>query len=296
MTTEKGYFISLNVNVAISFSVYVFLLMTGYTTLIMDVRSIVLFSIAGFFSGFLGRMFNYHSQKMIGITRGSVIKLLSPIFAVILGILFLDEIMNGIDLISIAAILFGMLIVNVYSAPQQARPEISSASEPQINETAIFKKSKYFNIIESHKYAFGLFVGVSCALSYAIGNYFRKSAMMEWSDPVAGACIGVSMALLIFIMIRLFPRKQTKIYYQSFREKGSRFFIWVGVCNILAQFSFFGSLLFLGLSIANVLSLSEPLFTIALVSIFLRNKEIFNAKLILGALVVVVGLIVLILN
>ena len=61
----------------------------------IEPSAVLWFAGAGVFTAFVGRVFFYSSVEKLGAMRSSALKRLSPLFAVLLGVLVLGETLTG---------------------------------------------------------------------------------------------------------------------------------------------------------------------------------------------------------
>ncbi|MED1951799.1 DMT family transporter [Brevibacillus centrosporus] len=296
MTTSKGLFITLVTNLAIS--ALILLARTAFdgTKLSFDGVSLIFFVLAGIFTGYLGRLFNFSSIERLGTSRVSILKLLSPLFTCFIAVLFLRESLQLVDAIASALILAGLLAIQL-TGSKRAKREIAAGKmeteqeqeqeQEQVQQTGRIrlKRIQWLNL--------GLIFGICSAFSYAIGNTLRKTALTGWPDPFVGAFIGAVIGVLAFLVGSLFEPTKTNDYWKAFREPGSGYFYLSGVMTICAHMSLLGAYTLTSLSIATLLSFVEPIFTIPLSYVFLRGRESINLGIIVGTVIVLTGVTIL---
>ena len=59
----------------------------------------------------LGRMFNYTSVRMVGVSKASTIVATSPLFATVLAVIFLDESVSAISFVGTVAVIGGLALI-----------------------------------------------------------------------------------------------------------------------------------------------------------------------------------------
>ena len=59
----------------------------------------------------LGRMFNYTSVRMVGVSKASTIVATSPLFATVLAVIFLDESVSAISFVGTVVVIGGLALI-----------------------------------------------------------------------------------------------------------------------------------------------------------------------------------------
>jgi drug/metabolite transporter (DMT)-like permease len=118
---NNGAFVSILLTALMSGIFFIIVgLSKGWT--VLNGEGIFWFVIAGFLTAFVGRNFLYSAIQHLGSVRASALKRLNPFFTVILGVVLLNEVVNGTLFIGMALIFcsFGILIYesNRASAPK----------------------------------------------------------------------------------------------------------------------------------------------------------------------------------
>ena len=66
--------------------------------------------LVGFLNFPLGRMFNYTSVRMVGVSKASTVVATSPLFATVLAVIFLGESVSPITLLGTVAVIGGLAL------------------------------------------------------------------------------------------------------------------------------------------------------------------------------------------
>lgn len=117
--------------------------------------------------------------------------------------------------------------------------------------------------------------------------------MLEFGDPIAAAFIGVVIAVpIMFIFIP--SGSQQKLKWHAFRLSFNRYYFISGVLTSLAIVSFLTALQFIQVIYASVLASLEPVFTLLLISFFLKGDDTINKHLIIAIGIIFCGTALLI--
>jgi DME family drug/metabolite transporter len=141
---------------------------------------------------------------------------------------------------------------------------------------------------ESNWRLLDIFLPLGAALVSAISQSLRKQGLNILPDPFVAAATVTSVTLTLF-MIFLFATKRTGQLRMG-RESFLLFFL-AALVALLAQVSNFIALSRADVSVIIPLLNSTPLFTVLFSSLFLRGMETITPRIILGAALMVVGVI-----
>ncbi|MEM7346245.1 MAG: DMT family transporter [Chloroflexota bacterium] len=135
--------------------------------------AIFYFGLAGAFHFFFGWTFFIISQKRVGAARTSVIMSTMPLFATIIGWLFLGEILTTLAFIGIGLIVLGVYIV--------ARDNVQAA------------QSSIETGWQSYVYALGT------AICFAISPLFIRYGLDIVPSPMIGSTVGMGVCVIGYI-------------------------------------------------------------------------------------------------
>jgi drug/metabolite transporter, DME family len=141
---------------------------------------------------------------------------------------------------------------------------------------------------ESNWRLLDIFLPLGAALVSAISQSLRKQGLNILPDPFVAAATVTSVTLTLF-MIFLFATKRTGQLRMG-RESFLLFFL-AALVALLAQVSNFIALSRADVSVIIPLLNSTPLFTVLFSSLFLRGMETITPRIILGAALMVAGVI-----
>jgi drug/metabolite transporter, DME family len=135
---------------------------------------------------------------------------------------------------------------------------------------------------------FDIFLPLGAALVSAISQSLRKQGLNILPDPFVAAATVTSVTLTLFLIF-LFATKRTgqlRMGRESFL-----FFLIAALVALLAQVSNFIALSRADVSVIIPLLNATPLFTVLFSSLFLRGMETITLRIILGAALMVAGVI-----
>jgi drug/metabolite transporter (DMT)-like permease len=265
-----GLGISLASNAAVILLVTVtYMIVTGVPSL--SGLGILMFALGGICGTFIARWAAIGSLHRLGPSRAAMYKNLQPVLTTVLAIALLGEPFTAIDLLGGAAVVAGVLTLSYERA--------------RANETNAWR-------IQSGQRRTGILLGLLAALGFAVSNTLRKVGVDLWPEPILGAAIGVSVALLSSTLTgRVTPRT----WFAEGWGPGPRYFALFGLANGAAQLLFFTSLLLTPVWIANVFVSMEPILTIGLSLLFFRGNERLGFAPLFSAVLVASGAILIIL-
>lgn len=224
---------------------------------------------AGILLSVIGRLLYYNSIRFIGANKAATITRTNILYAIILGIIVLDESLTIILTLGILCIIAGITLV---STEKQGVNE-----EKQAGPSGIRAK--------------GIISGLGAGLCWGLAVVLIKSGIAEIGSPLAGAFVTYTTASLIIASL-LLHKKQRGMLNQLHRSSLIPFVI-SGVFNSVANLFRFTALSYSPVSLV-VPIMSTDVILIFILSFFLnRNLEVFTRKLITGMVVAVAGVILL---
>ena len=150
----------------------------------LSLPAIFYFAVAGLLHFFLGWTLFSVSQKRIGAARTSVIMSTMPLFATLLGWLFLAEVLNGAAWLGIGLIVLGVYIVGIAKVdPTQA----TISGDWRL-----------------YLYATGT------ALCFATSPVFTRWGLALIPAPTVGVAVGMSVCVLATGLVLLLRRSESK--------------------------------------------------------------------------------------
>lgn len=218
------------------------------------------FVLSGIMQPLLSRLLYYVAITRLGVSRAGTLRGTSPLFALMLAIIFLHErptiLVYGGTLLTVASIWL-----------------ISSPGGEQ----------RAWRFVD-------LFLPLSAAFFSALSQNLRKAGLLIDPDPVAAAATTTSTSLAIFLIFLLATGKIGLIVPD---RKSLPFFGSAALISAAAQLLNFAALDTGDVSVMVPLLNTSPLFTVLFGSLFLRDLEKITLKVILGSLLMVAGIVLI---
>lgn len=237
---------------------------------------VLFFSVAGFFNSFLSRGIFLMSIPYIGVSRAGVFKITSPLFAIIGGVVILNETLNEKALIATIVIIIGILYVSLETIRKNQSDE-SSVLDVASSIISIPRK--------------GIILGLLSGLLLGIGNVFRKIGISYIPSSIFGVTLGSLIALFSSVIFQAL-RGKTKELLLATKNIDRNYFI-SGVFSSIALYCIFIALKYIPVSYANSIGASESLFTMLWSLVICGNKEILTIRTLVGAIIVIAGITML---
>jgi drug/metabolite transporter, DME family len=252
-----GAFISLSMSAGI---LWVLLLFVIPVSALWN-SGVFYFIAAGIFAPGIGRTLSYVGIERIGVARSVPIVNSSPIFASIFAVIFLGEIWVGQNIIGTTLVISGVVILSM----------IKPAQGPWRKRDVIYP-----------------IVG---AVAFGISATLRKAGLDVVTIPVLAAAVTAGTAALFSFALLQFQTGQ-----QAFKltRKSAVWLIPAGFINTAAMLSVFYALSFGKVVIVEPLVSSNPVLTLLLTAIFLRDLEALSLRVIMGAVLTVAGTILVV--
>ncbi len=239
------------------------------TILLTDLESIniigiLFFSLAGTLAPGLSRVFLFRSMETIGVTSRIVFSIY-PIYSVILGILFLGEILTLENIIGILFVLLGVIIIEII------------VKNSKNGSKGLFPKKD-------------LILPLFASLVVAFSHFIRKQGLNLYNEQLLGVAIGYSAALIIhLIMFISMPSKN----YNTLSKNDFKLFWKASIFLSLAWIFAFYALSYEKISIVTPLMQTQPLFILLFAHQYLKECEKISLKLVASSILVVAGIILI---
>jgi len=252
-----GAFISLSMSAVILWSLLV--MMVPLTNLWTPV--VFYFIAAGIFAPGIGRTLSFVGIERIGVARSVPIVNSSPIFASVFAVIFLGEVWAGQNIVGTLLVIAGVVLL--------------STIKPA--ETRWRKRDVIYPIIG--------------AVAFGISATLRKAGLDLVNIPVLAAAVTAGTAALFS-----FATLQFQGRHQAFKltRKSASWLFPAGLFNTAAMLSVFYALSHGKVVIVEPLVSSNPVLTLLFAGIFLKDLEALTLRTIIGALLTVVGTILVV--
>jgi drug/metabolite transporter (DMT)-like permease len=252
-----GSVISLGTS-AVTFWLLVFFLVPQWA---LWTPAIGYFIVAGIFAPAIGQTLGYVGMERIGVARSSPILNTSPMFSSVFAVLFLGEVWSSRNIMGTFLVIVGVVILSL-SRPAQGDWR---------------KKDVIFPVLG--------------AVAFGISTTLRKSGLMTVQIPVLGAAVTVGTAFIVLLGIIYFQGGRRAL---KFNRQSSGWLFGAALVNTGAILSFFSALNVGRIVRVEPLVACNPLLTLIWAAIFLRQLEKLTAQVIVGALVTVLGTVLVV--
>ena len=227
---------------------------------------LILLGTAGIIHFVAGRLLAYNAFRLIGANKSSAFLITNPFYAVILGVLFLNESLTIYLILGVLCIVAGAALVSI------ERKSVSNEKQRRFSRTE-FK---------------GMLAALGGALCWGTSPVLIKPAVEEIGSPLVGAFISYVVASIVVACF---------LFHRQYREQLVQLRLFAALTPLLIGGIFVsaGQLLYytaLSYSPASMVSplLSTNVFLVYLFSFLInRNIEVFTRKIILGMLAAAVG-------
>jgi DME family drug/metabolite transporter len=219
------------------------------------------FMAAGFFAPAIGQTLGYVGMERIGVARSSPIVNTSPIFSSILAVLFLGEVWAAQNIVGTCLVILGVVVLSL-SRPAQGEWQ---------------KKDIIYPVL--------------AALAFGISTTLRKTGLAAIQIPLLAAAVTVGTAFFVLLGIVRFNGGFGAL---KFNRQGNAWLFGGALINACAILSFFSALNVGKIVRVEPLVACNPLLTIIWASIFLRQIETLSVRVVIGALVTVVGTVLVV--
>ncbi len=218
--------------------------------------AIGLFIASGIFASTLGRLFNFMSIEKLGVALAATIIGSSPLFSTLLAALFLGE------QVALSTLLGTILVV----------AGIAAARSGGRGMKGIQSKA--------------LLLPIASATFYGASSVTRKAALNILPESTLGAVVGAMASIVSFGAYLILTQRADNL---RFNWESGKFFIINGVVVTLAWLAMFSALTIGKVSVVTALGGTNPLFSVILSAILLKDSEKLNSRIIIGCLAIVAG-------
>jgi drug/metabolite transporter, DME family len=225
--------------------------------------AVIPFLVAGFIAPGLSRLILFIGYSRIGVGRTVALMSTTPLFAILIAIVFLHERPSLLLLLGAGLIVAGGVVMS-----RRAR-----------DDTSWRRRHMIFPIV--------------AALMFAVRDTISRGALVEFPRPLIGAAAATFMAV---VAIWSFAGLQHGMGRVAFNAPGTKLALLSGVCEGTAYILMWRALGSGHVSVVTPLVNATPMFTVVLVLLLLRGVErmtwritIASTMAVAGALLVVLG-------
>lgn len=227
----------------------------------VDYTAVGVFAFAGIFFPATVTLLNFESNRLVGPNIAGAVSGLTPLFAVMLAILVLGESPRPLQLLAIAAVIAGVMLM--YSGRRQIRSRWS---------------------------IWMLVLPLLAAVIRGCVQPVVKLGLERWPNPIVAVLIGYTVSSAVLIGNAL---TRDRAYIRRFNPRGALWFGGIGLCHGLAVLSLYAALVYGPLALVSPLAACYPLATL-LLSFALLKHEPITPQLATAVILTVGGVVLLI--
>jgi drug/metabolite transporter, DME family len=222
--------------------------------------AMIYFVISGCVQPLLARALFYEGIKRIGVARAGPLRGTEPLFATVIGVIFLHE-QPGVLVYLGTILIMGSLWLISGQHQGEAKWRLIDTAFP-----------------------------ISAALISAISQSLRKQGLQILPDPFVAVAIVTTVSLILFL---IFVLTTGRAHLLQMERQGFSFFLAAALMATAAQVLNFVALGRGELSVIIPLLNTTPLFTVLLSVVFLRKVETVNQRIVFGAILMFAGVVII---
>ena len=243
------------------------------------------FAVGGLFTAYLGRRLFFRSVQTVGPSRASALQITNPVFAALIGWVVLGESLGPAGLLFVLLVIGGLYLTSRVPARIPVTAPAGSGDVPHV-DIAPFRGA-----LPRREMVIAL-VG---ALSYAVGNVIRSSAVRDWDQAVFGGLLGAVCATVVYLAVHTdIPRLAQRL--RTAPHSGLWLWALSGVLTISAQIALIASTRTIPVAVGVVVAAAIPLIVVPASALLFGNNEGVTARTVAGIVLIFGGVIGLILT
>lgn len=258
-TSDPGtaVLISLAVNIVLLWTVALITVPFHY----LAAPAVLVFVVVGLFQPGLTRLLTIRGIETLGVAITDPIRATTPMFAAFMAILFLDELMTLPILVGTFLIIGGVAIL----------------SQREGSQKTVRFRYVLFPILAS--------------LLGGISQVMRKYGLEFIPHPFLAAAITATASFAVVACIRQASRKGET--FLKITAQAVPFYLAAGVSISLGMVALYYALALGEVVVVIPITSSGPLFALTLSALFLKETESITPKIILGACLIIVGVLII---
>lgn len=278
-----GFLVSTVVNVLFGSLAFAVQLALRTEPVPFSLQAFWLFLAAGVFSTYLGRWFFYESVVRFGPAKASIFQVSSPIFTALMAWLLLGEQLTLRLAMGMLLAVAGLILVSY-------KPGFFSRTAAPSSPRAPTGRGFGAYILQSM-----FLLGLGSSMAYAVGNVVRAAAIRSWNEPILGALLGAVTGLALHLAFT--PGKAgLPARFKTANRSGIWLYALIGSCTICAQIFFIGSMRYIPVAAAAVVTLCTPLLVFPLNHLLFKGAEKLTGAMLIGSALALVGVMSIVLR
>jgi drug/metabolite transporter (DMT)-like permease len=257
---KSNIFAAMLVSYAVSITCMWTYLLTTTSLEFLTSPAMIYYLISGCMQPLFARALFYEGITRIGVARAGPLRGIEPLFATAIAVIFFHEQPGWLVFLGTILIVASLWLI---SGKQEGE-----------------KKWRLIDAV----------FPIGAALISAISQSLRKQALRVIPDPFVAVAMVTTVSLILLLGF-LFATKRAEQLKMD--RGGFRFFLCAALIATLAQVANFIALARGELSVIIPLLNTTPLFTVFFSALFLRAVETINARIVLGAGLMVAGVVLI---
>lgn len=268
MPVESGFFVVLATNILFPALLFPFELAARAAPWSWDWRGAGLFALGGLIGTFLGRRFLFDTVRILGPSRASVFHSTAPAFALVGAWLLAGERLGWYEILLMGIVWVGLW----FTQPRSGAPSAGGLSAAAVRK--------------------GMLAGLMTVAGFGLGNVLRGLAMRNWDEAVFGTVVSSVAALLCQLVA---TRDWTSITAQFRAADRTALLLYVGcgVSTALGSIFVAEAMVHMEIALAVLVVHTTPLVIFPVSVFILKNREALHARTLLGAMLVLSGIVLL---
>jgi drug/metabolite transporter (DMT)-like permease len=277
---DNGVFMSTSISTVI-FLVLIGVLYSDRLLPPLTVMGFFLFALAGLFTSFTGRSFNYATIRALGPSRATSFRASSPLITICLAFTFLSERFTPLQFVGTALVIGG----------------VSFLSREVIGRTDLEVRNKFVPVSggpggKPKRSLIGILYALGSILSFGTGHFLRKLALREVPSPYWGLAVGTTAAWLALVAHTALRGRLKETWRNNFDFSHLPwFYVLAGILASSGQLFIYLAIYWTEVSVAMVLASSEPLVTLLISRLLLGKEEPMNRRVVFSSVIVFLGII-----
>jgi drug/metabolite transporter (DMT)-like permease len=224
-------------------------------------KGILVFIVVGSFAPTIVRTLTYYGIDRIGAGRAAPLRAMTPFFAVIMAVMFLKESPKPIIFIAISLIILGVFLIT------------------KKNEKDVHLKLKPRHFL----YPLG------AAFLAGLAANMRKYGLNIMAQPIFASAIAATSSLFM-LSFYIFLKRRKEIASALSQRRELRLVIIAALLTSCGEVVDLSALLYGSVSLVVPIFATTPLIIVFLSWIFLKNHEVVTKRIVLAAIIIVLGL------
>lgn len=240
------------------------LLFTNLATI--SLKGILFFAIAGMLAPGITMLLYFKGMESVGVSVSASIFATYPVYSSIFAVLFLGEVLAPENWIGLMCIVVGVVTIEKSLGKAGSEPRPASRK--------------------------GLVLPLLASLTNASSFIVRKHGLTIYNEPLIGVAIGCSSSFILCLPLSISYAEPGS----TFSGKDFRLFWKAGVCMSVGWVSTYYALCHGNVSIITSLIQTQPLFVLLFAYLHVKELEHLSFKLVMNALLIVIGVMLLHIN